>query len=67
MLIDHTSSSPGLAERIAEVANSYGVDSVDAPVTGGDIGARNGELVLMCGGTESQIKRVTPLMDNYSK
>ena len=67
MLIDHTSSSPDLAERIADAASSHGVDSVDAPVTGGDIGAANGSLILMCGGTQEQVKRALPLLDLYSK
>ena len=49
-LIDHTTSSPGLAERIAEKAQEAGVNSIDAPVSGGDIGARNGKLVVMIGG-----------------
>jgi 3-hydroxyisobutyrate dehydrogenase len=41
-LIDHTTSSPALAERIFDHAMSHGVNSVDAPVSGGDIGAKNG-------------------------
>ena len=41
-LVDHTTSSPDLAIRIAEQADSIGVKSIDAPVSGGDIGAKNG-------------------------
>ena len=41
-LIDHTTSSPGLAIQIAEAASKVGVKSIDAPVSGGDIGAKNG-------------------------
>ena len=41
-LVDHTTSSPDLAIRIAEQADSLGVKSIDAPVSGGDIGAKNG-------------------------
>ena len=41
-LIDHTTSSPDLAIRIAEQASSQGIQSIDAPVSGGDIGAKNG-------------------------
>ena len=51
-LVDHTTSSPKLAEIIAEEAERRGVHSVDAPVSGGDIGARNGALVTMVGGSE---------------
>lgn len=50
MLVDHTTSSPELAERIFKKASEKGIDSIDAPVSGGDIGAREGRLVVMCGG-----------------
>lgn len=50
-LIDHTTSSPQLAETIAAKALERGIHSVDAPVSGGDIGARNGKLVVMAGGS----------------
>ena len=50
ILIDHTTSKPSLAQQIYEVAKKKGVQSVDAPVSGGDIGAQNGKLVTMCGG-----------------
>lgn len=49
-LIDHTTSSPGLAEKIALSLEDQGVASIDAPVSGGDIGAKNGALVTMVGG-----------------
>ncbi len=42
VLIDHTTSSPGLAMKIFEEAKKRGVHSLDAPVSGGDIGAKNG-------------------------
>jgi len=48
-LIDHTTSSPGLAVKIAELAKKRKVMSLDAPVSGGDIGAKNGKLVTMVG------------------
>jgi 3-hydroxyisobutyrate dehydrogenase len=49
-LIDHTTSSPDLAKEIYFMAKKYGVRSLDAPVSGGDIGAKNGSLVTMVGG-----------------
>ena len=49
LLIDFTTSSPELAERMAEVASSKGILSLDAPVSGGDIGARGGTLAIMWG------------------
>ena len=50
ILIDMTTSSPGLAERISREATEVGSFSLDAPVSGGDIGAQNAKLAIMCGG-----------------
>ena len=52
VIIDMTTSSPELAENIASRASNFGAYSLDAPVSGGDIGARNGSLAIMCGGDE---------------
>lgn len=49
-LIDMTTSSPVLAERIAQRAKEMGAFSMDAPVSGGDMGAKNATLAIMCGG-----------------
>lgn len=49
-LIDMTTSSPVLAERIAQRAKEMGAFSMDAPVSGGDMGAKNASLAIMCGG-----------------
>lgn len=49
-LIDHTTSKPGLADEIYKHAIKRDIFSVDAPVSGGDIGAKNGQLVVMVGG-----------------
>lgn len=51
-LIDHTSSSPDLAKRVFERAKLAQIQSLDAPVSGGDVGAREARLVIMCGGEE---------------
>ena len=66
-LIDHTTSSPALAERLARDLGSKGVGCIDAPVSGGDIGARNGQLVTMCGGDAKVFEAVQPLLKVYSK
>jgi len=50
LLIDHTTSSPDLAIKIEKEAKNKNIHSVDAPVSGGDIGAKNGQLVTMVGG-----------------
>ena len=65
-LIDHTTSTPVLAQQIAEVAAKHGIHSVDAPVSGGDIGAKNGKLVTMVGGDKADVEHVRPLLDMYS-
>ena len=65
-LIDHTSSSPSLAEKIAVIAEDHQVLSVDAPVSGGDLGAIAGKLVVMVGGSDEAVESARPIMDNYS-
>ena len=66
-LVDHTTSSPNLAEKIQLAAQEKGIHAYDAPVSGGDIGARNGQLVTMCGGSEAEFKPVAEIMRTYSK
>jgi len=66
ILIDHTTSSPGLAVRIYEEALKRGVKSIDAPVSGGDIGARNGKLVTMVGGDKEAVDASLDLLKCYS-
>jgi 3-hydroxyisobutyrate dehydrogenase len=65
LLIDHTTSEPSLAVEIAEAASERGVAALDAPVSGGDVGARNGTLVIMVGGDEAAFERARPLFDVY--
>lgn len=62
LLVDMTTSSPSLAKRIAEQAEMRGLHSVDAPVSGGDVGARNATLTIMMGGSEDACSAVDPLM-----
>jgi len=66
-LVDLTTSEPGLAEEIAEAAAERGVGAVDAPVSGGDVGARNGKLVIMCGGDQAAFDRARPLLEAYGQ
>src|SRR5688500_6679391 len=51
LFIDHTTVSPPSARRIASEANARGVLGLDAPVSGGQAGAENGKLSIMCGGS----------------
>jgi 3-hydroxyisobutyrate dehydrogenase len=61
-LIDMTTSSPSLAERIAAAARSRGLGAIDAPVSGGDVGAREAKLSIMIGGAESDVAAVMPIL-----
>ena len=64
LLIDFTTSSPELAERIAEAASGKEVLSLDAPVSGGDIGAKGGTLAIMCGGSDEAFTKAEPVLQN---
>lgn len=66
VFIDHTTVSARIARQLAVEAKDKGILVVDAPVTGGQIGAEKGTLTLMCGGTEKAIATASPFMDAYS-
>ncbi|WP_394730916.1 NAD(P)-dependent oxidoreductase [Altererythrobacter sp. GH1-8] len=67
LLVDHTTVSADMARRIEAQAAKRGIAAVDAPVSGGQAGAENGQLAIMCGGNEEAIARATPVMDCYAK
>jgi 3-hydroxyisobutyrate dehydrogenase len=67
IIVDMTTSEPSLAVKIAEKAAEKGVGSLDAPVSGGDLGARNGTLAIMCGGDKKVFDTVLPLMEAFGK
>ena len=60
VVVDMTTSEPSLAHEIAEVAARQGVASIDAPVSGGDVGAREGKLSIMIGGDADVIRALRP-------
>ena len=62
LLVDMTTSSPELAERIAAAAAAKGVDALDAPVSGGEIGARDAKLSIMVGGDPAAFDRALPIL-----
>ena len=66
VFIDHTTVSAKIARQLAVEAKGLGIMAVDAPVTGGQVGAQNGTLTLMCGGTDAAIAGASPIMDAYS-
>ncbi len=63
VLVDMTTSPPAMALAIHEAAAGIGADSVDAPVSGGDVGARNGTLSIMIGGSDAAVARARPLFE----
>ena len=67
ILIDMTTSSPALAKRIANFAVTRNMASIDAPVSGGDVGAKNGTLSIMCGGDEDVFNKVRPVLEVFGK
>ena len=67
VLVDHTTASATVAKEIAEVAYEQGVGFIDAPVSGGQAGAENGQLTVMCGGEEDVFKNVESVILSYAK
>jgi 3-hydroxyisobutyrate dehydrogenase len=67
VVVDMTTSEPSLAQEIHAAAQERGVEALDAPVSGGDVGARNAALVIMVGGLEEPFERVRPLFDSLGK
>ncbi len=68
VLVDHTTASATLARELADVCAAVGAGFVDAPVSGGQAGAENGQLTVMCGSNDqSSFDRVNPIIDAYAK
>ena len=64
IFVDMTTSSPELAVEIADAAERAGFDALDAPVSGGDVGAKNGTLSIMVGGSDAAFERLAPIFAN---
>ena len=62
-----TTSEPALAVEIAEAAKAKGVHAVDAPVSGGDVGAREARLSIMIGGEKDVVDALRPLFETMGK
>ena len=67
IFVDHTTASADLARELAAACSERGVGFVDAPVSGGEAGARNGVLTVMCGGAAEHFERARPVMDAYAR
>src|SRR5262245_42010905 len=67
ILVDMTTTDPGLSREIADRAEARGLLAIDAPVSGGDVGARNAALSIMVGGDRAAVQAVMPLFEILGK
>ena len=67
VLVDHTTASADVARKVYAAAKEKGIAFIDAPVSGGQAGAENGKLTVMCGGDKEPFDRAKPVMDSYGR
>ena len=67
IIVDHTTASATVAREVADAAAGRNVGFLDAPLSGGQAGAENGQLTIMVGGDEGTFERTRPVMDAYAK
>ncbi len=67
IVIDLTTSTPTLAKEIDKKAKELGMEALDAPVSGGDIGAQLGKLSIMCGGEQETFEKVAPVLEHFGE
>ncbi len=67
LFVDHTTVSPSVTRELAEAAAAAGLRYVDAPISGGQAGAENGVLTVMCGGAQADFDEAAPVIDAYAK
>ena len=67
VFIDHTTASAGVARELSAAAGQRGFEFIDAPVSGGNVGAVNGALTVMCGGDAAALERARPVLLAYAK
>lgn len=67
VFVDHTTTSAKVARALAEEAGNRGFSFIDAPVSGGQAGAENGQLTVMIGGDETAAERAAPLIDCFAR
>jgi len=67
VFIDHTTASASMARALSAAANEQGLTFIDAPVSGGQAGAVNGALTVMCGGDAQALERAQPVLQAYAK
>ena len=67
VLVDHTTASATVARELGEASVTRGCTFMDAPISGGQVGAENGTLTVMCGGDDVTFARALPIIDAYAK
>jgi 3-hydroxyisobutyrate dehydrogenase len=67
LLVDHTTTSAAKAREVGAACAAKAIGFVDAPVSGGEAGAQNGQLAIMCGGSDEDMARAEPVMQPYAK
>lgn len=67
VFVDHTTVSAAVTRELAQAARAAGLGYVDAPVSGGQAGAENGQLSVMCGGAQEDFDRAAPVIDAYAR
>ena len=67
VIVDHTTASAECARKCYALAQERNIGFVDAPISGGEAGAVNGQLAIMCGGYAKDYKKAQPIMDAYAK
>jgi 3-hydroxyisobutyrate dehydrogenase len=67
ILVDHTTASATVAREVYQKAKDRGIGFIDAPVSGGQAGAVNGQLGIMCGGDQATFDKAKPVLDSYAK
>ena len=67
IFVDHTTASANVARELGEIGGEKGIGFIDAPVSGGQAGAENGILTVMCGGGEQDFARAQPVIDCFAR
>ena len=67
VIIDHTTASAECARKCDAQAKAKGIGFIDAPISGGEVGAQTGSLTIMCGGEQADFDRANPIMDAFAK
>jgi 3-hydroxyisobutyrate dehydrogenase-like beta-hydroxyacid dehydrogenase len=67
VFVDHTTASADVARELSGAAQALGLHFIDAPVSGGQAGAQNGALTVMCGGDKASFERVKPVIDAFAR